>query len=100
MPYYFNGYAGDYTGWQKRGQRMMRRAAELDPENMFAVALACIDDANVFADACKIFWSQITPEQWGTGEVPKYFFYILNGPLSYPNAYENNRVGEGHGPVA
>jgi hypothetical protein len=88
MPYYFNGYNGDYIRWQKRGQTMMCRAYELDPGNLFAVAMAYSNgESGDFASACKDFWSKVTPTLWGTGMVARYFFHILNGTLFYPDTF-------------
>lgn len=91
MPFFFYGYNGDYTGWKEQGLRMMCKAKELDPDNLFAVAMAYSNgEPRDFANACRDFWLQITPAQWGTGEVAQYFFYILNGPVFYPHAYKNS----------
>lgn len=91
MPYYFNGYNGDYTGFQKWGQTMMRKAYKLDPGNLFAAAMAYSNgEPSNFIRACRVFWNKITPTQWGTGEVAEYFFHILNGPLFFPDAYKDS----------
>lgn len=89
MPYFFIGYQGDYDGWQQRGRYMMRKAAALDPKNLFAIAMLHEIDSgsSQYRQACKELWAQITPEQWGSSRVQQYFFRILNGLMYYPDAY-------------
>lgn len=86
-PYRFHGYNGDYTGWQSKGEEMIRNALEKEPGNLFVRALTSIMNNSTFADACCELWANVTPEQWGTGAVQEYFFYILNGQRFYPSAY-------------
>lgn len=87
-PYRFNGYNGDYIGWQKKGERMIRKAFEKEPGNLLVRALASIGNDSAFSDACCELWANVTPEQWGTGAVQEYFFFILGGQKFYPSAYE------------
>ena len=88
-PYYFDGFNGDYDAWVERGDDLVRAAVMKDRENAFAVALSHIsdNDSSAFRCACERLWAEITPAQWGSSEVQKYFFRILNGPMYYPGAY-------------
>lgn len=83
MPYFFLGYNGDYDGFRKLGQHMMRKAAFLETKNLFAAAMAheMDEDNSQYNKLCKAFWSAVSPHQWGVSNVQKYFYYILNGQL-------------------
>lgn len=85
MPYYFLGCGENVNPWITRGQDMMRLAEKLDPGNLFAAAMACeMDDvSHCYNQTCRRLWEQITPEQWGSSSVQKYFFRILNGESFY-----------------
>lgn len=89
IPYIFLDFKGDYDGWQKKGENMMRLGYQQEPDNPFAKAMAYefTDDYSQYRNACRELWSAVTPEEWGDSEVQQYFFYILYGDLFYKNAY-------------
>lgn len=86
FPYFFQDYNGDYDGYRAKGLELMRRGGQLEPENPFTGAMALEPYAatpgpqqDAFHAACQKLWAESPGEEWQSGGVPEYFYYILSG---------------------